>query len=187
MPARSLLILTAGSALVLGGCYRDEEDVPPPDWVPSAAISDGVITAQLLRMQRSESWAEALVRIENLSSEPVDLLNYGDTLTGFQLVVNGMPISAQIRLAGEKVAAASLTSLPSAVPVELVLYWHLSPAQPHDHYPCTLVISNLFQHGHRVPDVFIHVEGYDGGRRASPRSSDDRGGEPAPRPLGAAR
>jgi hypothetical protein len=85
-------------------------------------------------------------------------------------------------VAGQPVAAASLSTLPAQVPVELALYWKLARPAHGDDYPCTLVISNLFQKGRHLPEVIIQIDGRHR-RPAPPPGASAQGAEDGPAPV----
>jgi hypothetical protein len=156
------LLLLAAAACNHQRDAREVDDSTPASagdhaaWTPMPPVSNGVLSAELMRLDRGPSSVDALIRLHNSSERPLELRNLGDSLTGFMLEINGETFAADTHLHGMTVAAASLQALPPEAPVDLELHWRISPRQHRSDYPCSLIISNLFQ-DKKLADLIISV------------------------------
>jgi hypothetical protein len=144
-----------------GDRERPAEAAPAPAaaaWAPPATVGNGVVSAQVLWIDRDRDRVSARLRLENLSAAPVQLRNLGDTLTGFRCAVEGRSYSADATRRDGPATAATLAELPAETPVELDLRWRLNPLRS-DAYDCTITVGNLVQDGKKLPDLTVPVPG----------------------------
>jgi len=133
-----------------GGAAMSTMDLP-------ATQSNGVLSATIEYIRRSPTSLSARIHLENISKDPLELRNLGDTLTGFCCLINGQRISAPVQRGPTASAASSLSQLPSSTPVELDLTWHFAAGPTRGDYPFSIIIGNLFQDGRKLSDLCLSV------------------------------
>jgi hypothetical protein len=159
-------IILGAALIALAACGQDDREPSSSHASRSAGpampapATNGTITAQVLRVDRDRDRVEARLRLENTGTDPVELRNVGDTLTGFRVVIDGSSYSAEShRRDGTLASAASIAVLPPQTPIELDLRWMVPHLRHGEDADFAIVVSNLFANSQKLPDISILVPG----------------------------